>query len=54
MRRRSRLERLRDLLTDTDGTAFLIARTAERLPVLETIELHRRLDRWGVTAGALV
>lgn len=54
LRRRTRFERLREMLTDADRTAFLIVLTAERLPVLETIELHRQLVGLGVTVGALV
>ncbi|MGC0249169.1 ArsA family ATPase [Pseudactinotalea sp. Z1748] len=54
LRRRTRFERLRDLITDAERTAFVIVLAAERLPVLETIELYGQLLRSGVHVGALV
>lgn len=54
LRRRTRFERLRELLTDPAGTAFVIVLVAERVPVLETVELHAQLTRTGVAVGALV
>ncbi|MGC5627036.1 ArsA family ATPase [Georgenia sp. Z1344] len=54
LRRRTRFARLRDLLTDADRTAFVIVLAAERLPVLETIELYGQLLRSGVHIGGLV
>jgi arsenite-transporting ATPase len=54
VRRRSRFEQLRATITDPALTAFAIVLTAERLPVLETVELHRQLSGSGVTVGALV
>ena len=54
LRRRSRFERLRDVISDVERTAFIIVLAAERLPVLETIELHGQLSRSGVAVGALV
>lgn len=54
MRRQDRFRRLRETLTDASLTAFLIVLTAERLPVLETIELHRRLGQLRVPVGALL
>ncbi|WP_193105750.1 ArsA family ATPase [Brachybacterium sp. FME24] len=54
LRRRDRLATLRTVLTDTTTTSFAIVLAAERLPVLETIELHRDLTRTGVDIGALV
>ncbi len=53
-RRQTRFTRLRELLQDERRTAFLIVLTAERLPVLETIELHAQLERTGVDVAALV
>ena len=54
LRRRARFERLRDVISDEDRTAFVIVLAAERLPVLETIELHGQLSRAGVHVGGLV
>ena len=54
VRRRTRFERLRDRLRDSADTAFLIVLTAERLPVLETVELHGQLTRSGVGVAGLV
>ena len=45
---------LRDTLSDKDLTSFVIVLAAERLPVLESIELHQQLGRAGVTVGGLV
>lgn len=53
-RRRTRFEGLRELLRDDRRTAFLIVLTAERLPVLETVELHAELRRTGVEVAGLV
>jgi arsenite-transporting ATPase len=53
-RRRQRFAGLRDVLMDAEQTAFIIVLAAERLPVLETIELHTHLKRAGVKAGGLV
>lgn len=54
LRRRDRLASLREVLTDAELCSFVIVLAAERLPVLETIELHRELRRTGVDVGALV
>jgi len=54
LRRRNRFINLRNTLTDRDKTAFVIVLAAERLPVLETIELAAQLRRTGVTIGGLV
>lgn len=54
LRRRTRFERLREVISDTGRTAFIIVLAAERLPVLETIELHGQLLRSGVDVGGLV
>jgi arsenite/tail-anchored protein-transporting ATPase len=53
-RRRHRFAHLRKVMADTASTAFVIVLTAERLPVLETIELHAQLVRAGVAVGGLV
>ena len=54
VRRRTRFEELRTLLQEPARTAFLIVLTAERLPVLETVELHGQLTRSGVDVAGLV
>lgn len=54
LRRRTRFSHLRDALADRERTAFVIVLAAERLPVLETIELHRQLERTGVNVAALI
>lgn len=53
-RRRHRFEHLRSVLADRDRTAFFIVLAAERLPVLETIELHAQLGRAGIDVAGLV
>lgn len=53
-RRRERLRLLRDTLADGSKTAFIIVLAAERLPVLETIELEQKLRAAGITIGGLV
>ncbi|MCK9792938.1 ArsA family ATPase [Isoptericola sp. 4D.3] len=52
--RRARFAHLRDVVTDSDRTAFVVVLAAERLPVLETVELCARLDALGVPVGGLV
>jgi arsenite-transporting ATPase len=54
LRRRNRFVNLRNALTDQDRTTFIIVLAAERLPVLETIELAQQLRRTGVNLGGLV
>lgn len=54
LRRERRFTALRDTVTDPALTAFAIVLTAERLPVAESLELHRQLDALGVSVGALV
>ena len=54
LRRRDRLAGLREVLVDSALSSFAIVLAAERLPVLETIELHEELTRTGVDVGALV
>jgi arsenite/tail-anchored protein-transporting ATPase len=53
-RRRLRFTHLRDHLSDPDQTSFVIVLAAERLPVLETIELHRQLQDANISVDALV
>ena len=52
--RREKFESLRDTLRDDRLTSFVIVLTAERLPVLETLELHEHLRAAGVPVGELV
>lgn len=53
-RRRKRFGDLRTALNDAGRTAFVIVLAAERLPVLETIQLNAQLERSGVRVGGLV
>lgn len=53
-RRRNRFASLRATLTDARRAAFVIVLTAERLPVLETIELSAALQRSAMNVGGLV
>jgi len=53
-RRRMRFATLRDRLADPAQTTFIIVLAAERLPVLETIELHAQLHKAGVHVDCLV
>lgn len=53
-RRRHLFEELRGVLADPAATAFVIVLAAERLPVLETIELHASLVRTGIDIAGLV
>ena len=52
--RRERFESLRNTLRDEALTSFVIVLTAERLPVLESVELHAHLRAAGVHVGQLV
>lgn len=54
LRRQARFIHLRDVITDPEGTAFIVVLAAERLPVLETIELDAQLRRLGAQVTALV
>lgn len=54
LRRRHKFTHLRDTLADAKLTSFIIVLAAERLPVLETIELYRQLGKSGVNIGGLV
>ena len=53
-RRRRRFGDLRTALSDPARTSFVIVLAAERLPVLETIQLNAQLKRTGVKVGGLV
>lgn len=53
-RRRERFGQLRDLVQDRQRCAFVIVLAAERLPVLETIELQAQLKRSGIEVAGLV
>ena len=53
-RRKRRFNDLRTALSDAERTSFIIVLAAERLPVLETIELHDQLRRTGVKVGGLI
>lgn len=53
-RRQHRFRHLREVLTDHSSTAFVIVAAAERLPVLESVELHEQLTRSGMAVAALV
>ena len=54
LRRRRKFANLRDTIADSATTSFVIVLAAERLPVLETIELHEQLQNAGVSVDALV
>ncbi|MBC7291557.1 MAG: ArsA family ATPase [Actinotalea sp.] len=54
LRRRARFALLRSVFTDAATTAFVVVLAAERLPVLETVELERQLRGAGVHVGGLV
>lgn len=54
LRRQARFAHLREVITDHDYSAFVVVLAAERLPVLETIELERDLARLGARVDALV
>ncbi|MDO5618955.1 ArsA family ATPase [Kocuria sp.] len=52
--RQERFRHLRGVLQDSERTAFVAVLAAERLPVLETIELQQQLERSGMQVAALV
>ncbi len=54
MRRRAKFSRLRERLADPETTSFVIVLAAERLPVLETIELHQQLQQADISVECLV
>jgi arsenite-transporting ATPase len=53
-RRQQRFRHLRTVLQDHGRTGFVIVTAAERLPVLESVELHEQLTRAGMEVAALV
>ena len=53
-RRKKRFNNLRDQLANEDETSFVIVLAAERLPVLETIELQDQLKRANVKVECMV
>lgn len=53
-RRQQRFRHLRDVLSDHSRTGFVVVAAAERLPVLESIELSDHLTRSGMAVAALV
>ncbi|WP_109471782.1 ArsA family ATPase [Ornithinimicrobium cavernae] len=53
-RRQHRFRQLREVLQDRSRTGFVVVAAAERLPVLESIELHEQLTRSGMDVAALV
>ena len=53
-RRRDLFVRMRELLTDSTRAAFVMVLAAERMPVLETAELHGQLRGIGVDVAAAV
>ncbi|PFG41905.1 arsenite efflux ATP-binding protein ArsA [Isoptericola jiangsuensis] len=53
-RRRERFAVLADVLTDADRCAFVVVLAAERLPVLESVELVAQLEGLRVPVGGLV
>lgn len=53
-RRQTRFTSLREVLQDSSRAAFVVVLAAERLPVLESIELHEQLARAGMGVEALV
>jgi arsenite-transporting ATPase len=54
LRRRRKFSLMRDMLADQERTAFVIVLAAERLPVLETIELQDKLKAAKVNVAGLV
>ncbi len=54
LRRQARFTHLRHVITDHEHTAFVVVLAAERLPVLETLELEQDLTRVGAQVDALV
>lgn len=54
LRRKHKFSHLRDHLSDTDATSFVIVLAAERLPILETIELNEQLGHAGIEVECMV
>ena len=52
--RQERFSRLRDLLRNSEQTAFVAVLLGERLPALETVELAAQLRESGMAVAALV
>jgi arsenite-transporting ATPase len=53
-RRKHKFSHLRDHLSDTNTASFVIVLAAERLPILETIELNEQLSRAGIEVECMV
>ncbi|GAA1175513.1 TRC40/GET3/ArsA family transport-energizing ATPase [Ornithinimicrobium humiphilum] len=53
-RRQQRFRHLREVLQDPAASGFVVVTAAERLPVLESVELHAQLTRSGMDVAALV
>lgn len=54
LRRRELFAHLRGVLGDQQQTSFVLVLAAERMPVLETVELHEQLTATGMNVGAFV
>ncbi|OHF36869.1 arsenic-transporting ATPase [Corynebacterium sp. HMSC074A01] len=54
LKRRRKFERLRSVLTDPTQCVFHIVLTAERLPVMESMEFYEELSSHGVHVGGAV
>jgi arsenite-transporting ATPase len=54
LRRRNKFVHLREKIADPELTSFVIVLAAERLPVLETIELHEQLQQGGISVDGLI
>src|SRR5699024_7453326 len=54
LRRKTRFETMRNVLTDKKLTSFVIVLIPERVPVLETIELYDNLRNTGIDVGGFV
>jgi len=54
LRRRHKFHHLRERVADSETTSFVIVLAAERLPVLETIELHEQLKQANISVDCLV
>jgi len=54
LRRKHKFSHLRDHLSDSNATSFVIVLAAERLPILETIELNEQLGRAGIEVECMV
>lgn len=52
--RQQRFTRVREVLTDSGVTRFVVVSIAESIPAMETVELVRGLDAIGIAVGALV